>query len=246
MPQKKPTPKYQRVLLKLSGEALGVEGVGIDPKVLDRTALEIGQLVGIGIQVGLVIGGGNLFRGAALSAAGLDRVTGDHMGMLATVMNALAMRDALERANIQTVVMSSIPMSGVVEHYDRRLAIRHLQDGDVVIFSAGTGNPFFTTDSAACLRGIEIEADVVLKATKVDGVYSADPVTHPEAVRYDEITYDKVLEDQLGVMDLTAICLARDHDMPLRVFKLDKQDALLNAVVCDHEGTLVTSGLPPS
>ena len=246
MPLKKPTPKYKRVLLKLSGEALGVEGVGIDPKVLDRTALEIGQLVGIGIQVGLVIGGGNLFRGAALSAAGLDRVTGDHMGMLATVMNALAMRDALERANIQTVVMSSIPMSGVVEHYDRRLAIRHLQEGDVVIFSAGTGNPFFTTDSAACLRGIEIEADVVLKATKVDGVYSADPVTHPEAVRYDEITYDKVLEDQLGVMDLTAICLARDHDMPLRVFKLDKQDALLNAVVSDHEGTLVTSGLPHS
>jgi uridylate kinase len=246
MPLKKPTPKYQRVLLKLSGEALGVEGVGIDPKVLDRTALEIGQLVGIGIQVGLVIGGGNLFRGAALSAAGLDRVTGDHMGMLATVMNALAMRDALERANIQTVVMSSIPMSGVVEHYDRRLAIRHLQEGDVVIFSAGTGNPFFTTDSAACLRGIEIEADVVLKATKVDGVYSADPVTHPEAVRYDEITYDKVLEDQLGVMDLTAICLARDHDMPLRVFKLDKQDALLNAVVSDHEGTLVTSGLSHS
>jgi uridylate kinase len=210
--------------------------------VLDRTALEIGQLVGIGIQVGLVIGGGNLFRGAALSAAGLDRVTGDHMGMLATVMNALAMRDALERANIQTVVMSSIPMSGVVEHYDRRLAIRHLQEGDVVIFSAGTGNPFFTTDSAACLRGIEIEADIVLKATKVDGVYSDDPVTNPSATRFDAITYSKVLDDQLGVMDLTAICLARDHDMPLRVFKLDKQDALLNAVVSDNEGTLVTSG----
>ena len=239
---KKPTPKYQRILLKLSGEALGVDGVGIDPKVLDRTALEIGQLVGIGIQVGLVIGGGNLFRGAALSAAGLDRVTGDHMGMLATVMNALAMRDALERANIQTVVMSSIPMSGVVEHYDRRLAIRHLQEGDVVIFSAGTGNPFFTTDSAACLRGIEIEADIVLKATKVDGVYSDDPVTSPSATRFDAITYSKVLDDQLGVMDLTAICLARDHDMPLRVFKLDKQDALLNAVVSDNEGTLVTSG----
>ena len=239
---KKPTPKYQRILLKLSGEALGVDGVGIDPKVLDRTALEIGQLVGIGIQVGLVIGGGNLFRGAALSAAGLDRVTGDHMGMLATVMNALAMRDALERANIQTVVMSSIPMSGVVEHYDRRLAIRHLQEGDVVIFSAGTGNPFFTTDSAACLRGIEIEADIVLKATKVDGVYSDDPVTNPSATRFDAITYGKVLDDQLGVMDLTAICLARDHDMPLRVFKLDKQDALLNAVVSDNEGTLVTSG----
>jgi uridylate kinase len=239
---KKPTSKYQRILLKLSGEALGVDGVGIDPKVLDRTALEIGQLVGIGIQVGLVIGGGNLFRGAALSAAGLDRVTGDHMGMLATVMNALAMRDALERANIQTVVMSSIPMSGVVEHYDRRLAIRHLQEGDVVIFSAGTGNPFFTTDSAACLRGIEIEADIVLKATKVDGVYSDDPVTNPSATRFDAITYSKVLDDQLGVMDLTAICLARDHDMPLRVFKLDKQDALLNAVVSDNEGTLVTSG----
>ena len=239
---KKPTPKYQRILLKLSGEALGVDGVGIDPRVLDRTALEIGQLVGIGIQVGLVIGGGNLFRGAALSAAGLDRVTGDHMGMLATVMNALAMRDALERANIQTVVMSSIPMSGVVEHYDRRLAIRHLQEGDVVIFSAGTGNPFFTTDSAACLRGIEIEADIVLKATKVDGVYSDDPVTNPSATRFDAITYSKVLDDQLGVMDLTAICLARDHDMPLRVFKLDKQDALLNAVVSDDEGTLVTSG----
>ena len=216
--------------------------MGIDPKVLDRTALEIGQLVGIGIQVGLVIGGGNLFRGAALSAAGLDRVTGDHMGMLATVMNALAMRDALERANIQTVVMSSIPMSGVVEHYDRRLAIRHLQEGDVVIFSAGTGNPFFTTDSAACLRGIEIEADIVLKATKVDGVYSDDPVTNPSATRFDSITYSKVLDDQLGVMDLTAICLARDHGMPLRVFKLDKQDALLNAVVSDNEGTLVTSG----
>ncbi len=145
----KAIPQYRRILLKLSGEALGVDGVGIDPKVLDRMALEIGQLVGIGVQVGLVIGGGNLFRGAQLSAAGLDRVTGDHMGMLATVMNALAMRDALERARIHTVVMSAIPMSGVVEHYDRRLAIRHLEQGDVVVFSAGTGNPFFTTDSAA-------------------------------------------------------------------------------------------------
>ena len=162
MPQSKSTPKYRRILLKLSGEALGVEGIGIDPQVLDRTALEIGQLIGIGVQVGLVIGGGNLFRGAALSEAGLDRVTGDHMGMLATVMNALAMRDALERANIHTVVMSAIPMSGVVEHYDRRLAIRDLERGNVVVFSAGTGNPFFTTDSAACLRGIEINADLSL------------------------------------------------------------------------------------
>ena len=239
MPSKKPTPKYERILLKLSGEALGKNGVGIVPKVLDRTALEIGQLVGIGIQVGIVIGGGNLFRGAELSAAGLDRVTGDHMGMLATVMNALAMRDALERANIQTVVMSAIPMSGVVEHYDRRLAIRHLEEGDVVIFSSGTGNPFFTTDSAACLRGIEVDADIVLKATKVDGIYSADPVTDPNATRFTTITYDEILEQQLGVMDLTAICLARDNGMPLRVFQLDKQDALLNAVVGEGEGTLV-------
>jgi uridylate kinase len=217
-----------------------VNGIGIDPKVLDRMALEIGQLVGIGVQVGLVIGGGNLFRGATLSAAGLDRVTGDHMGMLATVMNALAMRDALERARIHTVVMSAIPMSGVVEHYDRRLAIRHLERGDVVIFSAGTGNPFFTTDSAACLRGIEIDADIVLKGTKVDGIYSADPNIDPTATKYDHLTYDEVLEKQLGVMDLTAICLARDHDMPLRVFNMENSGALRNAIVSEAEGTLVT------
>lgn len=237
----KPTPKYRRILLKLSGEALGINGVGIDPKVLDRMALEIGQLVGIGVQVGLVVGGGNLFRGAALHAAGLDRVTGDHMGMLATVMNALAMRDALERANIHTVVMSAIPMSGVVEHYDRRLAIRHLEGGDVVIFSAGTGNPFFTTDSAACLRGIEIDADIVLKATKVDGVYTADPMLDPGAERYESLTYDEVLDKQLGVMDLTAICLARDHDMPVRVFAMEQSGALRNAVVGDNEGTLIVN-----
>ncbi len=169
----------------------------------------------------------------------MDRVAGDHMGMLATIMNALAMRDALERANIQTVVMSAIPMSGVVEHYDRRLAMRHLDEGDVVIFSSGTGNPFFTTDSAACLRGIEVDADIVLKATKVDGIYSADPVTHPNATRFTTVTYDEILEQQLGVMDLTAICLARDNGMPLRVFQLDKKDALLNAVVGEGEGTLV-------
>jgi uridylate kinase len=241
MPKSNPASKYSRVLLKLSGEALGTDGFGINPAVLDRTALEIGQLVGIGIQVGLVIGGGNLFRGAELSIAGLDRVTGDHMGMLATVMNALAMRDALERANIHTVVMSAIPMSGVVEHYDRRLAMRHLNDGDVVIFSAGTGNPFFTTDSAACLRGIEINADIVLKATKVDGIYSADPMKDSNATRFDRLTYDEVLEKQLGVMDLTAICLARDHNIPLRVFAMDKTGALLNAVVGDNEGTLVVS-----
>ena len=241
MPQSKATPKYKRILLKLSGEALGDGSVGIDPKILDRTALEIGQLVGIGVQVGLVIGGGNLFRGAALHAAGLDRVTGDHMGMLATVMNALAMRDALERANIHTVVMSAIPMSGVVEHYDRRRAIRHLEEGNVVIFSAGTGNPFFTTDSAACLRGIEVDADIVLKATKVDGVYSSDPVLDKTATRYNHLRYDEVLEKQLGVMDLTAICLARDHDMPLRVFAMEQTGALLNVVVGEDEGTLISN-----
>ena len=241
MPQSKATPKYKRILLKLSGEALGDGSVGIDPKILDRTALEIGQLVGIGVQVGLVIGGGNLFRGAALHAAGLDRVTGDHMGMLATVMNALAMRDALERANIHTIVMSSIPMSGVVEHYDRRRAIRLLEESNVVIFSAGTGNPFFTTDSAACLRGIEVDADIVLKATKVDGVYSSDPVLDKTATRYNNLTYDEVLEKQLGVMDLTAICLARDHDMPLRVFAVEQTGALLNVVVGENEGTLIAN-----
>ena len=232
--------QYKRILLKLSGEELmGEEGFGIDPKVLDRMALEIGQLVGIGVQVGLVIGGGNLFRGAALNAAGMDRVTGDHMGMLATVMNALAMRDALERTNISTHVMSAIPMSGVVEHYDRRKAIRYLKGGDVVIFAAGTGNPFFTTDSAACLRGIEINANVVLKATKVDGVYSADPMLDPAATLYQNLTYDEVLNKQLGVMDMTAICLCREHKMPLRVFRMSKSGALLNLIVGGDEGTLI-------
>ncbi len=235
--------KYDRILLKLSGEALtGNADFGIDPKVLDRMAMEIGQLVEIGVQVGLVIGGGNLFRGAALSAAGMERVTGDHMGMLATVMNGLAMRDALERAGISTRVMSAIPMSGVVEHYDRRTAIRHLEAGDVVIFSAGTGNPFFTTDSAACLRGIEINADLVLKATKVDGVYSADPVIDPNAQKYDRLTFDEVLDKKLGVMDLTAICLSRDHNLPVRVFDMNKAEALFSIIVGKEEGTLIERG----
>ena len=238
-------PKYKRVLLKLSGEALmGEENFGIDPKVLDRMALEVGQLIGIGVQVGMVIGGGNLFRGAALNAAGMDRVTGDHMGMLATVMNALAMRDALERSNISTRVMSAIPMSGVVEHYDRRTAMRWLKGGDVVIFSAGTGNPFFTTDSAACLRGIEVEADVVLKATKVDGVYDADPMKVKKAKKFDHLTYDEVLDRKLGVMDLTAICLCRDHDMPLRVFNMNKAGALTSIMVGEPEGTLIEATSP--
>ncbi|NND69845.1 MAG: UMP kinase [Halioglobus sp.] len=240
MPQAAGDKKYKRILLKLSGEALtGSEKFGIDPKILDSMALAIGQLIGIGVQVGLVIGGGNLFRGAALQAVGLDRVTGDHMGMLATVMNALAMRDALERSNIATRVMSAIPMSGVVDHYDRRKAIRWLMDGDVVIFSAGTGNPFFTTDSAACLRGIEIEAELVLKATKVDGVYSADPLKDASAEKYERLTYDEVLDRKLEVMDLTAICLCRDHKMPVRVFEMEKPGALLSIVRGGNEGTLI-------
>jgi uridylate kinase len=233
-------PAHKRILLKLSGEALAGEAeVGIDPKVMSRIALEIGQLVGIGLQVGIVVGGGNLFRGSALQAAGLDRVAGDHMGMLATIMNGLAMRDALERNNIKTRLMSAIPMSGVVDHYDRRGAVRYLQGGDVCIFAAGIGNPFFTTDTAACLRGIEINADVVLKATKVDGVYNADPFKDPTAVRYDYLTFDEVLEKKLGVMDLTAICLCRDHNMPLRVFNMNRPGALLNVMVGESEGTLI-------
>jgi uridylate kinase len=231
--------KYKRILLKLSGEALGKDGVGIDPKILDRMAVEIGQLIDIGVEVGLVVGGGNLFRGAALQAAGLDRVTGDHMGMLATVMNALAMRDALERSNIASRVMSAIPMSGVVDHYDRRRAVRALERGEVVIFAAGTGNPFFTTDSAACLRGIEINAELVLKATKVDGIYNADPLRDPSAVKFERLTYDEVLDKKLGVMDLTAICLCRDHDLPVRVFAMEKAGALLDIAVGGNEGTLV-------
>ncbi|MDP4650243.1 MAG: UMP kinase [Haliea sp.] len=240
MPQPSGDKKYKRILLKLSGEALtGSEKFGIDPRILDQLALEIGQLVGIGVQVGIVVGGGNLFRGAALQAAGLDRVTGDHMGMLATVMNALALRDALERSSIATQVMSSIPMSGVVDHYDRRKAIRALSNGDVVIFCAGTGNPFFTTDSAACLRGIEVDADLVLKATKVDGVYSADPMKFSDAVKYEHLSYDEVLDKKLEVMDLTAICLCRDHRMPVRVFKMEERGALLNIVRGGVEGTLI-------
>ena len=232
--------EYKKILLKLSGEALaGDAGFGIDPKVLDRMSLEVKQITELGIQVGMVIGGGNLFRGAHLSAAGLDRVTGDHMGMLATVMNALAMRDSLERNYVPTRVMSAIQMSGVVEQYDRRTAIRHLNSGDVVIFSAGTGNPFFTTDSAACLRGIEINADVVLKATKVDGVYSDDPAVNPKATKYSCLSYDEVLEKKLEVMDFTAICLCRDHQMPIKVFNMQRPGSLFDNISGLSGGTLI-------
>ncbi len=237
----KASAKYQRILLKLSGEAIsGAENSGIDPAQLDRMAGEIGQLTGIGVQVGLVIGGGNLFRGAALQAAGMNRITGDHMGMLATVMNALAMADALRRAELSAVVMSAIPLQGITDQFDRNHAISRLNAGDIVIFTAGTGNPLFTTDSAACLRAIEIDADIVFKATKVDGVYSADPMVYPDARRFESLTYTQVLEQQLGVMDLTAICLARDHDMPLRVFAMNNSGALRKLVAGENVGTLIT------
>ena len=235
--------KFRRILLKVSGEALmGDEPYGIDSETVDRIAGDIAEVSRQGIGICLVVGGGNIFRGISGAAAGMERASADYVGMLATVMNALAMRDALERANIPTRVMSAIPMSGVVEHYDRRTAIRHLKDGDVVIFSAGTGNPFFTTDSAACLRGIETNADLVLKATKVDGVYSDDPVKNPDAEKYDCLTYDEVLDKKLGVMDLTAICLSRDHNLPVRVFNMNKPEALFNIIVGKKEGTLIERG----
>lgn len=234
------SPKYKRILLKLSGEALmGGDAYGINRKTISGIVAEIKVIVDMGVQVGVVIGGGNIFRGVAPAARGMDRAQADYMGMLATVMNGIAMRDALERNNIKTRLMSAIPMSGVVDHYDRRAALRYLQSGDVLIFVAGTGNPFFTTDTAACLRGIEINADLVLKATKVDGVYNADPVKDPTAVKYDFLTFDMVLDKKLGVMDFTAICLCRDHNMPLRVFNMNKAGALLNLMVGESEGTLI-------
>lgn len=236
-----PKPAYQRILLKLSGEALqGKEGFGIDPTVLDRMAQEIKELVELDVQVGVVIGGGNLFRGAGLAKAGMNRVVGDHMGMLATVMNGLAMRDALHRAYVNARVMSAIPLKGVCDDYNWADAISSLRKNRVVIFSAGTGNPFFTTDSAACLRGIEIEADVVLKATKVDGVYTEDPVVNPDAVLCTELSYDNVLEKELKVMDLAAFTLARDHKMPIRVFNMNKPGALRRVVMGETEGTLIS------
>ncbi len=232
--------KYKRILLKYSGEALiGDAQFGIDPAVLDRIANEVAELIRIGVEVGLVIGGGNLFRGKALSEVGLGRVTGDHMGMLATVMNALALRDALERIDLPARIMSAIPMLGVVDSYHHRKAITHLRNGQVVIFAAGTGNPFFTTDTAACLRAIEVGADIVLKATKVDGIYSEDPVKNPNAERYDFLTYREVLTKGLQVMDSTAICLCQDHDMPLQVFNMSDPEALKKILSGIPIGTIV-------
>jgi len=234
---------YKRILLKLSGEALmGGQEFGIDPAVIKRISLEIAEAVNAGVEVGLVIGGGNIFRGVSLASGGMERATADHMGMLATVINALSVQDGLEKAKVPVRVMSALPIHQVCEDYVRRRAIRHLEKGRVVIMAAGTGNPFFTTDSAATLRGIEINADLVLKATKVDGVYSADPMKDPTASRYTRLTYDEVLQRQLGVMDLTAIVLCRDHNLPLRVFDMNKSGALMRILRGEDEGTLVERG----
>lgn len=240
-PQEKPI--YRRILIKLSGEILiGGTDFGIDPVVLNRIVNEIGKLVELGVEVAIVIGGGNLFRGKMLSAAGLGRVTGDHMGMLATVMNGLALRDVLEKVDLPSSIMSAIPMTGVVDAYNRRKAIEQLRNKHVVIFTAGIGSPFFTTDSAACLRAIEIDADVVLKATKVDGIYTSDPLVNPDAKKFSSLTYDEILKKNLEVMDLTAICLCRDQNMPLCVFNINTNNALKNVVLGGQEGTKVGSG----
>ena len=233
-------PAYKRILLKLSGEALmGNDDYGINPEIISRVSAEIKDIIATGIQVGLVIGGGNIFRGAGLAQSGIDRVTGDHMGMLATVMNCLAMQDALEKQGVQARVMSALSMNEVCEDYIRRRAVRHLEKGRVALFAAGTGNPFFTTDSAASLRAIEIGADIMLKATKVDGVYSADPVKDSSAELYTRLSYDDVIAQKLMVMDATAIVMCRDQKMPLRVFNMNKAGALKRVVMGEDEGTLV-------
>ncbi|MDX1626255.1 MAG: UMP kinase, partial [Wenzhouxiangellaceae bacterium] len=231
-------PRYRRILLKLSGEALlGGEDYGIDPKVSSRIAREVAEVADRGVEVGIVIGGGNIFRGAGLAMAGMDRITGDHMGMLATVMNGLALQDAIERAGVSTRVMSAISIREVCEDYIRRRAIRHLEKGRVVIFAAGTGNPFFTTDTAASLRAVEIGADLMIKATKVDGVYSADPMTDENAKRYDEISYDEVIEHKLRVMDANAMVLCRDQSMPIRVISLNNPGDLARLLDGEEIGT---------
>jgi uridylate kinase len=234
--------QYRRVLLKLSGEALmGELDYGIEPSVIQRIAAEIATARQTGVEIAIVVGGGNIFRGAGLARAGMDRVTGDYMGMLATVMNALAIQDALESLDVYARVMSALQIHDVCEDYIRRRAVRHLEKGRVVILAAGTGNPFFTTDTAASLRAIEIGADVLLKATKVDGVYDDDPMTNSEAKRFDRVSYDQVLADKLSVMDATAIVMCRDNELPLRVFNLTRGDALVRAMSGADVGTLVSS-----
>ena len=234
--------QYKRLLVKFSGEAVAGDDVhGIDPKILDHMASSVKGVQELGAEIGIVIGGGNLFRGEKLSKAGMDRVAGDHMGMLATVMNGIALRDALERAGVKTRVMSAISMSGLVEHYDRRLAIQLLSDGYVVIFTAGTGNPFFTTDTAGCLRAIETQSSLMLKATRVDGVYSADPETNEDAIFYDSLSFDEAIQQNLKIMDATALTLARDHSLPIKVFDFSKENALLDIACGKSIGTLISS-----
>jgi uridylate kinase len=234
--------RYRRILVKLSGEALmGTADYGIDPEFVKRLASEIRAVRDLGIEVAIVVGGGNIFRGAGLARAGMDRVAADQMGMLATVMNSLALQDALENGGVFARVMSAVRIQEVCEDYIRRRALRHLEKGRVTIFAAGTGNPFFTTDTAASLRAIEIEADLLLKATKVDGVYDSDPVLNPDARRFDRLTYDEVLDRRLNVMDATAIVLCRDQKMPLRVFNLNDVGALVRIARGGDVGTLVTN-----
>ncbi|MBN8279559.1 MAG: UMP kinase [Gammaproteobacteria bacterium] len=231
---------YRRILLKLSGEALmGGGDYGIDPDVLSRIADEVKAVRELGVELGIVIGGGNIFRGAGLARAGMDRVTGDHMGMLATVINALALQDALERVGCHARVMSALQIHEVSEDYIRRRAIRHLEKGRVTIFAAGTGNPFFTTDTAAALRAIEIGADILVKGTKVDGVYTADPKRDPTAKRYDRLTFDRVINDKLNVMDTTAVVMCRENSVPIRVFNLQQAGELLRLARGEDVGTLV-------
>ncbi len=232
---------YRRILLKLSGEALMGNGdYGIDPDVLSRIASEVKEVRALGVELGVVIGGGNIFRGAGLARAGMDRVTGDHMGMLATVINSLALQDALERVGCHARVMSALQIHEVSEDYIRRRAIRHLEKGRVTIFAAGTGNPFFTTDTAAALRAIEVGADVLVKGTKVDGVYTADPKRDPTARRYDHLTFDRVINDKLNVMDTTAVVMCRENNVPIRVFNLQQAGELLRLARGENVGTLVT------
>src|SRR5579864_8726515 len=244
MTQAKAKARYSRILVKLSGEALlGAGDYGIDPAVLKRIAGELQDIVQMDVQVAVVLGGGNIFRGAGLARAGMDRVAADHMGMLATVMNSLAMQDALEGLGMYARVMSAIRINEVCEDYIRRRAVRHLEKGRVCIFAAGTGNPFFTTDTAASLRAIEIGAELLIKATKVDGVYSADPKKDPKAVRYAHLTFDRILVDKLMVMDATAMVLCRDNNIPLRVFDLTRSGDLMRMIRGDRSvGTLVDNG----
>ena len=234
-------PSYTRILLKLSGEALmGDQSYGIDPAVATRIAEDIADIQSLGVQTSIVIGGGNIFRGLAASAHGMDRSTADHMGMLATVINALALQDALEKRSVATRVLTAIEMRSVAEPFIRRRAIRHLEKGRAVVFAAGTGNPYFTTDTAAALRAMEVRAEVILKATKVDGIYTADPVKYPDATRYDRVTYLQVLQERLQVMDATAISLCMDNKLPIIVFNLRVPGNITRVIMGEAVGTMVT------